>query len=316
VVFPHRLLFIELWGFSVKNLFSDKKTIALLSVPSIAIIAFAILAPLVVSLYFSFMQWSGFGAATFVGMDNYQQLVLHDGTFYRALLNTFLLMLVTILLQNPFAFVIAAILTKMKDATSRFLRTIYFIPATLSLVVVTKLWVNIFNPSYGFLNKLLQGIGFQNVQIAWLSNPKTALGSVIWIMVWQGFGWALLFYYSGLMTVPKELEEAAKVDGANKFQLYTKIIVPYMLPVIQSVIVIDVVSSLKQMEMVYLSTEGGPGDLTQFIAVYLYQKAFRYSEYGYGNAISVIFVILAVFLTVFIQRIFRERSAGKKRVGA
>lgn len=300
----------------MKNLFSDKKTIALLSLPSIAVITFAILSPLVVSLYFSFMEFSGFGAATFVGMDNYQQLVLHDGTFYRALGNTFLLMLVTICIQNPIAFMIAAILTKLKDATSRFLRTIYFIPATLSLVVVTKLWVSIFNPGYGFLNKLLQGIGFKNIQIAWLSNPDTALGSVIWIMVWQGFGWALLFYYSGLMTVPKELEEAAKVDGANKFQLYTKIIVPYLLPVIQSVVVIDVISSLKQMEMVYLSTEGGPGDLTQFIAVYLYQKAFRYSEYGYGNAISVIFVILAVFLTVFIQRIFSERSAQSKRVDA
>jgi raffinose/stachyose/melibiose transport system permease protein len=99
-------------------------------------------------------------------------------------------------------------------------------------------------------------------------------------MVWQGFGWALLFYYSGLMTVPKELEEAATVDGANRFQLYTKIILPYMLPVIQSVIVIDVISSLKQMEMVYLSTEGGPGDLTQFIAVYLYQKAFATANMG------------------------------------
>jgi raffinose/stachyose/melibiose transport system permease protein len=297
----------------VKNLFSDKKTIAILTIPSIAIIGFAILAPLVVSLYFSFMEWAGFGAASFIGLENYRQLLLHDATFYRSLFNTFLLMVVTIFLQNPFAFIVAAILTKLKDSLSRTLRTIYFIPATLSLVVVTKLWTNIFNPSYGFLNKLLQNVGFGTVSIAWLSDPRTALGSVIWIMVWQGFGWALLFYFSGLMTVPKELEEAATVDGANKFQLYTKIILPYMIPVIQSVIVIDVISSLKQMEMVYLSTEGGPGDLTQFIAVYLYQKAFRYSEYGYGNAISVIFVILAVVLTVLIQRLFAERSPLSRR---
>ncbi len=292
----------------MKNQFSDKKTIAILALPAITIIAFAILAPLIVSLYFSFMEWSGFGKAAYIGLANYRELLFHDTTFRQSLVNTFALILVTICIQNPIAFGIAAILTKLKDRNSRFLRTIYFIPATLSLVVVTKLWVNIFNPSYGFMNKIIQVLGFKTFSVAWLSNPNTALGSVIFIMVWQGFGWALLFFYSGLMTVPQELEEAAKVDGANRFQLYTRIIVPYMLPVIQSVIVIDVISSLKQMEIVFLSTEGGPGDLTQFLAVYLYQKAFRYSEYGYGNAISVIFVLLAVGLTIFIQRLFREKS--------
>ncbi len=297
----------------MKSAFSNKKIIALLTLPAMVVIIFAIIAPLIVSIYFSFMEWAGFGAATFIGMENYRQVLFHDATFYRSLSNTFVLILVTIFLQNPIAFIVAAILTKLKDTASRTLRTIYFIPATLSLVVVTKLWTNIYNPSYGFLNKILSSLGFADISIAWLSDPRTALGSVIWIMVWQGFGWALLFYYSGLMTVPKELEEAAVVDGANRLQLYTRIILPYMVPVIQSVIVIDVISSLKQMEMVYLSTEGGPGDLTQFIAVYLYQKAFRYSEYGYGNTISIIFVILAVTCTLLIQWVFKERDRLPRR---
>ena len=214
-------------------------------------------------------------------------------------------MLVTIFLQNPVAFMVAAVLARLSAPASRLLRTIYFIPAILSLVVVTKLWVNIFNPTYGLLNRILQALGYSGVDIAWLSDPRTALGAVIWIMIWQGFGWALLFYYAGLMTLPRELEEAAKVDGANRLQLYTRIVIPYLLPVIESVIIIDVISSLKQMEMVYLSTEGGPGNYTQFIANYLYQKAFKYAEYGYGNAISVLFVIAAVVLTLLIQRSFR-----------
>ena len=138
---------------------------------------------------------------------------------------------------------------------------------------------------------------------------RRRLWAVIWIMIWQGFGWALLFFYGGLMTVPKELEEAAIVDGANKRQLYTNVVLPYMMPVLQSIIIIDVVSSLKQMEMIYLSTEGGPGNSTQFIALYLYQRAFKYAEYGYGNAISVLFVIIAVALTVIIQRMFRKSVA-------
>jgi raffinose/stachyose/melibiose transport system permease protein len=292
----------------VRNLFSDKRTIAVLTIPSVAIMLFAILAPLVVSLYFSFMKWSGFGTARFVGLQNFSELLFHDATFGRSLLNTVILMAVTIFFQNPIAFMVAATLSKLGKKASRILRTIYFVPATLSLVVVTRLWVNIFNPTYGFLNKLIQFFGVQGFSHPWLSDPRTALGAVIWIIIWQGFGWALLFYYSGIVTVPKELEEAAVVDGANRFQLYSKIIIPYLLPVIQAVIVIDVISSLKQMEMIYLSTEGGPGDHTQFIAVYLYQKAFKYSEYGYGNAISVVFVIVAVVLTILIERLFKAMT--------
>jgi raffinose/stachyose/melibiose transport system permease protein len=176
-------------------------------------------------------------------------------------------------------------------------------------VVVTRLWVSIFHPTYGVFNKLLHLVGCDGLARAWLGDPATAIWAVIWIMVWQGFGWALLFFYGGLMTVPKELEEAAIVDGANKRQLYSNVVLPYMMPVLQSIIIIDVISSLKQMEMIYLSTEGGPGNSTQFIALYLYQRAFKYAEYGYGNAISVLFVIIAVVLTVAIQRMFRKSVA-------
>ena len=96
------------------------------------------------------------------------------------------------------------------------------------------------------------------------------------------------------------------MDGANKLQVMLNVILPNMVPVIQSIMIINVVSSLKQMEMVYLSTGGGPGGTTQFLAVYLYQRAFVYGEYGYGNAISVLFVIIAILLTVLVQRIFKK----------
>jgi len=115
----------------------------------------------------------------------------------------------------------------------------------------------------------------------------------------------LLFYYAGLMTVPRDIEEAARVDGANWFQTYWHIVIPYLYPAIAAVIVIDVISSMKQMELIFLSTGGGPGRLTQFVSVYLYQKAFVSGEYGYGNALSVLFVIVAVGLTLLVQRIMR-----------
>jgi len=96
------------------------------------------------------------------------------------------------------------------------------------------------------------------------------------------------------------------VDGANKLQVQWNVVLPSMVPVMQSIIIIDVISSLKQMEMIYLSTEGGPGGTTQFLAVYLYLRAFKYGEYGYGNAISVLFVVIAVLSTFVIQRVFKK----------
>jgi raffinose/stachyose/melibiose transport system permease protein len=289
----------------MKIFFNEKKVIAALVLPGLVIMLFAIAIPLVISLVLSFVKWSGFGPMKFIGFENFTRL-MKDGLFWRSLYNVFLLILVTIFIQNVFAFFVASILTKLSQRFSQILRTIYFIPATLSLVVVTKLWVSIFHPSYGVLNKIIHVFGNQGFELAWLANTKTAIWAVIMIMIWQGFGWALLFFYGGLMTVPKELEEAAVVDGAGKLQLLRHVTLPNMMPVIQSIIIIDVISSLKQMEMIYLSTEGGPGGTTQFLAVYLYLRAFKYGEYGYGNAISVLFVLIAVFMTFLIQKVFKK----------
>ena len=289
----------------MRSYFSNKKTVAALVAPGLGIMLFAIAIPLVISLYLSLFRWTGFGPMSFIGGENYVRLS-KDGLFWRSLLNVFLLIVVTIGIQNVFAFFIASLLKKLSDNVSQALRTILFIPATLSLVVVTRLWVNIYHPSYGMLNRIIQHLGFSSFEIAWLGNPRTAIWAVIWIMIWQGFGWALLFLYGGLMTVPKELEEAALVDGANKLQLQRFVVLPSMMPVIQSVVIIGVISSFKQMEMVFLSTEGGPGGTTQFLANYLYLRAFKFGEYGYGNAISVIVVLLAVFITILIQRVFKK----------
>jgi raffinose/stachyose/melibiose transport system permease protein len=287
----------------MQSQFKDKKVISALVLPGIIIMLVAIAAPLIISLGLSFVKWSGFGKMKLIGFENYFRL-FHDEIFFKSILNVFILIIFTVLVQNTLAFLISVALSNLSDKLSNLFRTIYFIPATLSLVVVTKLWVHIFNPSYGMFNKILSIIGLGNFTHAWLGNPKTALWAVIWIITWQGFGWALLFYYSGIVTVPKELKEAALVDGASKPTLYTKIIIPYIMPVLQAIIIIDVTSSLKQMEMIYLSTAGGPGDTTQFLALYLYQRAFKYSEFGYGNTISVVFVILAFFLTIIIQKFF------------
>ena len=285
--------------------FERRAVIAALVLPGAAVRVFALVVPLGFSVYYSLTDWAGFGEYRNVGLDNYREILTEDPVFWRSLWNVGLLMVATIFVQNPVAFAIAAVLSKISVRVSRALRTAYFVPAALSLVIVAKLWVELFKPNAGLVNKLLIAVGLKSLAMSWLSDPRTAVWAVIWIIVWQGFGWALLFFYAGLMTVPREIEEAARIDGASWFQVYTRIIIPYLAPVISAVIVIDVVSSMKQMELIYLSTAGGPGQLTQFIGVYLYQKAFVAGEYGYGNALSVVFVVISIGLTLIVQRALR-----------
>jgi raffinose/stachyose/melibiose transport system permease protein len=289
-----------------RSIFSRPGPIVALVTPAIAVILFAIVAPITVSVYLSLTDWSGIGEIRSVGLANFRTILLADPIFWRSLLNALLLAVVTLAVQNPVAFFVAALLTKIPARRSRPFRTVFFVPAVLSLVVVTKLWVSILSPTYGLLNKVLVALGLKFLTTSWLTNVHTALWAVIFIVIWQGFGWALLFYFSGLMTVPRDLEEAAQIDGASGLNLYGRIIIPYLLPVIQAVAVIGIISCLKQMEIVYLSTSGAPGDTTQFIANYVYIKAFTYSQHGYGNALSVLFVIVAVALTAVTQRSTRR----------
>jgi raffinose/stachyose/melibiose transport system permease protein len=285
--------------------FRSRAAIAWLMLPGLAVMLFALVVPIGFAVYFSLTDWAGFGDYQRVGLDNYRSILTDDPVFWRSLRNVLLLIAVTVFVQNPIAFILAAVLARLSERVSRLLRTVYFVPAVLSLVIIARLWVDFFNPTFGPLNNALRAVGLDSLAISWLSDPNTALAAVIWIIVWQGFGWALLFYYAGLMTVPRELEEAARVDGASWFQTYTRVIIPYLSPVISTVVVIDVISSMKQMELIYLTTAGGPGQLTQFLGVYLYQKAFVASEYGYGNALSVLFVVVSIGLTLAVQRTVR-----------
>ncbi|MDC7241867.1 MAG: sugar ABC transporter permease [Spirochaetales bacterium] len=292
----------------MNQLFTSKKNILWLVGPGVLIMLFAIVAPILLSVYYSLTDWSGFGAKTFIGLANYKEVLFQDPTFWRSLYNALLLLVVTVFIQNVLAFILAAVLNQLKEKYSLVLRTIYFVPAILTVVVITKLWTNMMNPNYGMINKLLGAVGLEAWQHSWISDPKTALGAVIFITVWHGFGWALLFYYSGLTTVPQELHEAAVVDGAGPFKRYTAVVIPYMLPVIQAVIIIDITSCLKQMEIILLSTEGGPGNTTQFVAYHLYEQAFKFSRYGYGNAISIVFVIVALTITMLAQKYLSQAN--------
>ncbi|UFU00621.1 sugar ABC transporter permease [Radiobacillus kanasensis] len=293
----------------MNQLMSDKKTIFLLVAPGFLILTSMIIFPIGMSIYYGFTDWGGIGEYNFIGFENFKNIILNDEIFRTSLMNALLLTVATILIQHPIAIFLSILITHC-GRWEKVLRTVLFIPAIISIVVTAKLWASIYNPQYGLLNNVLEALGLSSLTQDWLGNPDLAIWSIIVVTMWQGFGYAFLLYYAGLKGVPDELYEAAKIDGANPFQLYTKVVIPLLAPMMRVAIIIAVISCLKQMEVVYLMTDGGPGNSTQLLGNYLYQTAFSSAQYGYGNAISVIFVIVVLIITVLLNK-FLKRDVGE-----
>ncbi len=289
----------------MNGVLSNKKAIFILVAPGLLLFFFMIGIPVIMSGYYGVTDWKGIGSYQYVGFENFKQILFHDPTFWRSLWNAILLAAATVLIQHPIAIFLSILLTHCGRFEKLF-QALLFIPAVISVVVTAKLWANIFHPNFGLLNTFLDSVGLSFLTRDWLADPNIAIWAIILVVMWQGFGYALLLYYAGLQAIPSSLYEAAKLDGANYFQLYTRVVIPLLSPVMRIAIIIAVTSSLKQMEIIFLMTNGGPGGRTEFLGNYLYNTAFSSGLYGYGNAISVLFVIFCLIITVVLNKTLKK----------
>jgi raffinose/stachyose/melibiose transport system permease protein len=292
----------------MNKVYSNKWVILSLVAPAALLFMSAIFVPICLSAYFGMTQYSGMGAPVFIGLENFRQLIFHDEIFWRSLGNAVLLGLCFVCIQHPVCMIFAVLVDKVSGKLEKFFRAAYFVPNVISVAVIASMWVFIYNPDFGLLNSALRALGLGASQQEWLGNPDLAIWSVVIVLVWHGFGWGMLIYYAGIKGIDTQLYEAAAIDGATGSQAFFKITLPIMRPVIRVNVTLAIISALKQMETVYLLTNGGPGNKTQFLANYLYQKAFSSYEYGYGNAISVLFVIVCMAATVLLNRIFKTKA--------
>ena len=289
----------------MKKLYSNKLIIFSLVLPGLLLFVFAILTPIALSVYYGFTDYSGMGALNFIGLENYKTLI-GDKVFWLALRNSLLLAVGFICIQHPLALIVAAVLDKLGGKAEGVFRCVYFIPNVISVAVIAYLWKFIYNPDFGLLNNIIKLFGGKG-DINWFSN-NMAIWSVLVVLIWHGFGWGMLIYYTGIKNIDPVLYEAAAIDGANQRTTFLRITLPLMKPVIQVNVTMAVISALKQMETVYLLTNGGPGNSTQFTANYLYQQAFKAFKYGYGNAIGVVFIIICLLVTVFMNKLFEDKE--------
>ncbi|WP_433616765.1 carbohydrate ABC transporter permease [Paenibacillus cellulositrophicus] len=277
---------------------SNKKIIALYVLPSLLLIMAIIYIPIVLTGYYGLMKWDGVSSMSFIGMENYASL-MKDSAFWNSVYHSLLFAVLSTVSLAVYMIVALILAGNIKGAG--LLRKIYLIPMLLSSVAIAQLWLKIYHPTNGILNTFLVSLGVEDPP-AWLSDPKLVLYALFIPILWQYAGFYILIYYAALKNIPASLIEAARIDGANPWQIALRIKLPLVSEVVKVTIVLAVVGSLKYFDLIYVMTDGGPNGASEVMASYMYQKAFRGFDFGYGSAIGFFLLIICMVATWAIRR--------------
>lgn len=285
-------------GKKKKKSFFKNKTVVAYSFILPNLIGFCIftLIPVIFSLLLSFCQWDSGNPIKFVGLDNFVRLFTKDSSFRIALVNTIYYTVVTVPLTLGLALFLAILMNK-KLKGRVFFRSVLFFPYVASLVAVAVVWMALFNPDRGPVNSLLMAIGISNPP-RWAASTTWAMPTIIGLTVWKGMGYYMIVYLAALQGVSNELYEAASLDGANKWQLFRHITWPSVTPTTFFIIMMLMVATFKSYDIMYITTQGGPGEATKVLAYHIFNSAFVNSEFGYASAIAMVLLSIIVIATL------------------
>lgn len=255
------------------------------------------LGPMIASLWLSLTSYDMLSSPVWVGAQNYQDLFA-DPIFRKSLSVTLIYGVVSVPATMILALVLAIMLNAKLPAL-KFFRSAFYLPSVISGVAVAMLWKWMFNGEYGLINAALAKIGINGP--SWLTDENWALRALIFMSLW-GFGGSMLIYLAGLQAVPKELYEAAKVDGASTFRQHLHVTIPMLSSVTLFNLVLGIISSLQVFAEPFVLTQGGPNNSTLLLSVYLYQNAFQYLKMGYASAIAWVAFAIIVVLTLLVFR--------------
>jgi raffinose/stachyose/melibiose transport system permease protein len=281
----------------------NKKIIIIGLLPALVIyILFAIL-PIFKSFQYGLTDWNGLGKMTYVGFDNFKE-ILTDKWFWLAFKNNIYVLIASVFGQIPIGLVLAVILNgKIKGA--KVFRTLFFIPTILSTVVVALVWSNIYNYNIGILNNFLRILGLDSFVQNWLGDPKIAMLSICIVIIWQFIGLYMIIFLSALQNIPNSLNEAAFIDGASRVQQFFHITLPLIFDTVKVAVALCIAGSMKAFDLVFVMTEGGPSHATELMAIHMYNKTFSVYKYGYGSAVSLIIFIVSFLIILGSQRILK-----------
>jgi ABC-type sugar transport system permease subunit len=252
-------------------------------------------------------EWDGISPTkVFVGLGNFKEIIFEDKIWWRSMLNASYITFIALTFQNALAFALALACDR-EIRLRNFYRTVFFIPPVLSEVVVGLVWQWILDGNYGILNNWLIKLGFPHLVRNWLSDPRTALNCVAIVHSWKGFGWGFLIFLAGLQTIPRELYEAARVDGASAWQIFKKITFPLMIPVMVLVGILTVLGTMQAFVLIIAMTGGGPGYHTEVPVLRILASMRGSSRFGYACAQGISFGVILVIVS-FIQYRFSRKA--------
>jgi len=287
------------------RILNNKKALAVFIVPALLLYTLILFVPMAQSLYYSLLDWNGIGKPTFIGLQNFIKL-FHDRVFLIAARNNLLYILQVVSMQLICGFFVAVLLLYLKRGRG-FIQTVYYIPSVITVIAIAQLFRSFYSiEPVGLFNKIRMLFGAE--PIAFLSNFDTVLPAVAAVEGWQYIGIYMLIFYAALSSIPRDIEEAARIDGATELQLLLRIRIPQIKNVIGLSFILSFVGALRGFAAPMSLTRGGPNNQSEILATYMFKKAFTSQMLGYGSAIALIIAALSCVCVILISRYADEEE--------
>lgn len=263
--------------------------------------------PVIAGFVLSFTDWnlSRLFEPKFNGIENFTYL-FQDEYFLLALKNTFKFAIVTVILIIIIGLMLALVLNQAIFGKNIY-KTLFYLPAVLSLIVVGIMFTAVFRMDNGILNQILGAVGLEGLQRDWLGNPKTALNVIIFVQVWKWAGFSMAIFLAGLQGIPDDYYEAARIDGANAWHRFRSITFPLLAPAITIVVTMNTIGGFKVFEQVYVMTGGGPGNASQVLGTYIYRE-FSKGSLGRSTAMGLVLFLLITVIALVVNTVLKRRE--------
>ena len=285
---------------------SKKSTKIIMIMPAVILFTVFFLAPIFISVYYSFTDFSGIGAAKFIGFKNYQVL-LKDKFFFIALKNTFIILIGITITILPLSFIVALLLEKPFRG-SGVVQSMIFAPNVIAPILVGLIWLFILDPKMGMINAILRSIGLSDYQQQWIGGKTLTPYSVAFVYLWQVLGFYTTINMAGLRSIPADIYEAGMIDGANAWQKFWKLTFPMLLPFISINLILSTKNMLMVFDQIMSLTKGGPAQSTESISYLIYNNGMAGGQFGFQSANAVIFFIVIVIFAVVQMKLTSKKE--------
>lgn len=289
----------------MKSVLGDRRAIAILLGPALVVYTLVTMVPVLWSFGLTFFKGNPLQGFEFAGLVNYERLFT-DAYVHDALWFTVRYAVVTTIGQVVLGYGLALLYMFVLRKSSTLVRTLVFFPVVLPTVAISLLYQKLFQsaPNDGLVNELLVNVGLSGVD--WLGAGDTAFIVIVIMDIWRSMGFYGVLLFSGLLDIPEDIIESARIDGARSVSLFRHIILPMSLPILFASIIFSINGTVKVFDSVFALTAGGPGNQTTPLTLYMYRTAFQFSDYGYGSAIALLLTIICLLITLLLFRSSRR----------